>query len=237
MLVYPKIQFKADLKADTENCISFLKHKRPKQNKDFVVWFLPEDLRYILDKKISIKKRDEIIKEYVRREYEAKNKEIEEGVKKAAGEWRRAEPAYFKLIDKIFKNYHWPKGNYRGFSSIFHMFPRYVDEKIFFFPYIHKIPKFANKVIAHEMLHFIFFDYINKKYDLKQNSKIKNRSSNYIWQVSEAFNNVIEGWAPYKKIFKFGSRPYAGTEKIFARMKKQWAEKQDIDWLLDKWLK
>jgi len=237
MKQHPKIKFKADLRTDTENCVSFLKHKRPRQNKQFVVWFLPEEFRYILDKKISIKKRDEIIKEYVKHVYKIKSKEIKEETKKAISEWRKVEIKYFKLVSKIFKNHPWPKGNYRGFASIFHMFPRYIDRKIFFFPYTHKIPKFANKVIAHEMLHFIFFDYINKKYGLRQDSKIKGQPNNYIWQVSEVFNNAMESWDPYKKIFKFGSRPYSGTEKIFAQMKKRWAKKQDVDWLLDKWLK
>jgi len=199
-MVYPKIKFKADLKTDTENCISFLKHKRPRQNKQFVVWFLPLDLRYILDKKILIKKRDGIIKEYVRRAYKNKKTEIESGLKEMIENWRKVEKAYFRLVGRVFKNHPWPKGNYRGFASIFYMFPRYIDKRIFFFPYTHKIPKYANKVIAHEMLHFMFFDYIEGKYGLKENSRIKDRPANYIWQVSEVFNNVMENWELYNLI-------------------------------------
>ncbi len=233
---YPKIKFKTDLKADTDNCISFLKRDRPKQNKQFVVWFLPLDLRYILNKKITVKEREKIIKKYTKEFFKNKRKAIIGGIKQAVKEWEKVEKAYFKLVNRIFKNHHWPKGNYRGFASIFHMFPRYVDRKIFFFPYIHKIPKYANKVIAHEMLHFMFFDYIDKKYGLKEDFEMSGKSKNYVWQVSEVFNNAMEGWGPYNKLFKEKPRPYAGTEKMFTQMKKQWAEKQDIDWLLDKWL-
>ncbi|MFH1533536.1 MAG: hypothetical protein ABID64_01240 [Nitrospirota bacterium] len=116
------------------------------------------------------------------------------------------------------------------------MFPRYVKQKIFFFPHQHRITRFSNKVIAHEMLHFIFFDYLEKKFNLKEHSKIKNKPDDYIWKVSEVFNNAIEDWKPYNELFKEDPKPYPGTEKMFSKMKKQWQEKQDIDWLLEEWL-
>lgn len=239
MSFYPKIKFKVDLKADTNNCISFLKHNRSKQYKQFAEWFLPLDLRYILDKKISAKKREKIIKKYTEKNFNDKNKQeaIINGTNQAVKEWEKIEAAYFRLISRIFKNHPWPKGNYRGFASIFNMYPRYINQKIFFFPYTHKIPKYANKVIAHEMLHFIFFDYIHERYGLRERSKIKNRPDNFVWQVSETFNNVMENWKPYNMVMKDKGEPYPGTEKIFKLMTKQWQEKQDVDWLLDKWLK
>lgn len=236
MQKYPKIKFIFGLKADTDNAINFLGHRRTGQYKRFVRWFLPDDLKYILNKKYSKKQKNEIIKSYTKKVYKEKRLEIANGVGKVISDWKRVEDGYYKLVDRIFKNYPWPKGDYRGFASIFWMYPRYIDQKIFFFPYTHRIPRFANKVIVHEMLHFIFFDYIDKRYGLKYYSKIKGRPGNYIWQVSEVFNNVMEAWPTYKKISGDQARPYPGTEKMFARMKKQWSQKQDIDWLLDQWL-
>jgi len=116
------------------------------------------------------------------------------------------------------------------------MLPRYVKQKIFFFPYKHKISKYSNKVIAHELLHFIFFDYLEKNHGLEEWSKIKNKPDDYIWKISEVFNNVIEDWRPYNRLLKDKPNPYTGTEKMFEKMKKQWREKQDIDWLLEGWL-
>lgn len=237
MTIYPKIKFKIDLRVDTKNAVDFIKYNRSKQYKHFALWFLPEELRYILDKKISVSEKNKIIKDYTKKTYKDEKEEIAVGAKKVEDDWLRIEEKYFGLVDKIFKGYSWPRGNYRGYISIFKMYPRYVDSKIFFFPYKHRIPKYSNKVIAHEMLHFIFFDYINKRYSLREKSKIKNRPDNFVWQVSEVFNNVMENWEPYNKVIKDKGQPYPGTEEIYELMSKQWLERQDVDWLLDKWLK
>lgn len=85
------------------------------------------------------------------------------------------------------------------------------------------------------MLHFIFFNYLEKNFNLRENSKIKGRANNYIWKISEVFNNVIESWEPYRKIIEIKTHPYPGTEKIFNKMKDQWKRKQDINWLLSQW--
>lgn len=237
MSKYPKLNFKIDEKEDTNNCINFVKSERKGIKCQFLIWFLPDDLKYILNKNLLENERDKIIREYTNHIYKAREKEIKNGFKKAQEDWQMVEKEYFELVDKIFKNHSWPKGNYRGIVSIWHMFPRYIKHKIFFFPYKHKNLKFSNKVIAHEMLHFIFFDYLEKRFNLKEDSKIKNKPDDYIWKISEVFNNVIEDWRPYNKLLKENSRPYPGTKKMFQKMKKQWREKQDVDLLLDWWLR
>jgi hypothetical protein len=229
---YPKIKLKIDIERDINNCINFVKCENSGKRRQFLLWFLPEDFQYILSKNFSEKERNKIIKEYTKHIYKIRKDEIEKSLKNTIKDWQKVEKRYFQLVDKIFKGHPWPKGNYRGIISIYEMYPRYIQHKIFFFPYKHNIPKFANKVIAHEMLHFIFFDYLEQKYKLKEKSKIPGKSDEYIWQVSEVFNNVIEVWEPYNKIIGEKPRPYPATE-----MKKQWKEKQDIDWLLDQWFK
>ncbi len=91
-------------------------------------------------------------------------------------------------------------------------------------------------IIVHEMLHFMFFDYVEKKYGKEFGWK-KAESYGYLWKVSEAFNAVMEDWPPYKKLFLHASAPYPGTEKIEALMAKQWKRHHDIDKLLDYWLR
>jgi hypothetical protein len=234
---YPKIKLKIDIERDINNCINFIKCERSGVRRQFLLWFLPVDFQYILSKNFSEKERNKIIREYTKHIYKIRKDEIEKGLKNAKKDWQKVEKRYFQLVDKIFKGHPWPEGNYRGIISIWQMYPRYIQHKIFFFPYKHKIAKFSNKVIAHEMLHFIFFDYLEKKYKLKEKSKIPGKSDEYVWQVSEVFNNVIEAWGPYNKLFKEKPRPYPGTEKIFQKMKRQWGKKQDIDWLLDQWFR
>jgi len=236
MSKYPKIKLKIGIKGDTNNCINFIKSERKGIRRQFVLWFLPDDFQYILSKNFSEKERNKIIREYTKHIYKLREKEIKKGLAKAQRDWQKVEKEYFQLVDNIFNNHPWPKGNYRGVISIWRMFPRYVKQKIFFFPYKHKIPKHSNKVITHELLHFIFFDYLEKKFNLKEHSRVKNKPDDYIWKVSEVFNNVIEDWKPYHQLLKDKPNPYTGTEKMFQKMKKQWQEKQDIDWLLGEWL-
>ncbi len=162
---------------------------------------------------------------------------IKKGTAKTARNWKNIEKKYFAIADKIFNHHPWPKGKYIAYASIFGMFPRNIQSKYFYFPPIHPIFKFANKVTAHEMLHFIFFDYVEKHYGLKEDSAIKGKPDNYLWQVSEVFSNVMENWRPYQKIAGDKGRPYKGTEKIFNEMTAQWQKRQGIAWLLDQWLK
>jgi len=233
----PKITLKCDINQDIQNAIYFIKRKRPRKLRYFLFTFLPKELHYIIKENLPESKTKKIIGEYAKRTYKLKTRAIKEGIAKAKREWESVEKKYFTITDKIFKKYLWPKRKYIGYCSIFGMFPRNVQAKYFYFPPMHPLPKYSNKVIAHEMLHFIFFDYIQKKYGLKEHSRIPKKPDNYIWQVSEAFNNVIEDWKPYNKLIGYKPRPYQGTEKMFKKMSSQWQQKQDIAWLLDHWLK
>jgi hypothetical protein len=231
------IKFIIDYKQDTKNCFNFF-NWRNKDNKDYLKKFLPKHLQFILNKSFTKKEKDKIIREYTKSYYLNYQQYLKDNIKKIKKEWTKVEPKYYKIINKIFKNHPWPKGNYRAFGSIYNMYPRHIDSKIFYFPAETNNPQFALKVIAHEMTHFIYFDYLKKKYKLNEDSKIKGKKDEYVWLVSEIFNYTLERWAPYKKIFKNESKrkPYFGNENLCQKMHKDWQKKQDIDWLLDKWL-
>ncbi|MEK7582091.1 MAG: hypothetical protein AAB488_02070 [Patescibacteria group bacterium] len=232
----PEVLLKIDKKADIKNALLFIKYN-PKDNLRFIRWFLPKKLHHILDKRYSQKERNKIIKKYTNDIFSKREEEIKEATIKSQADWKLVKKRYFNLINKIFKKHPWPKGKYTGFTSVFCMYPRDIKEKTFSFPFFHATPRFSNIVIAHELLHFIFFDYIKNKYGLQENSKINSKKNNYVWQISEVFNSVIENWEPYYKIFKIKTlkqKPYTGRE-YFLQMKKQWEKKQDIDYLLDQW--
>lgn len=232
----PKVLLKASKEADIKNALLFIKYNL-KENLAFVRWFLPKKLHYVLNKRYSQKERNRIIQKYTNYIFDNKKKEIKKAVIKARKDWKLVEKKYFDLVNKVFKNHLWSNGKYVGFASVFCMYPRNIKEKTFFFPFRHTVPKFSNTVITHELLHFIFFDYLKTKYGLRENSEIKGKKDNYIWQISEVFNSVIENWEPYYKIFKVKTlkqKPYTGY-KYFLQMKKQWKKKQDIDYLLNQW--
>lgn len=227
----PKLKLKVNIEADIENAKWFVK------NGHFVDMFLPTNFQYVMSERFSQSERNKIITEYTKHIYKINKKEILEGTGEIEKQWLKIEDNFYELIDALFKGYAWPKGKYIGYASVYLMFPRDVQEKIFYFPYN------AEKwnplgTIAHELLHFIFFDYIEKRYGIKENDKIKGKNPKYIWQVSEAFNVVIENWKPYMEIFNTEEKSETydhGCKKVYDVMEKQWSKKQDIDSLLDKW--
>lgn len=228
----PKLTLIIDIRADTDNARWCIKSGM------FVDWFLPVNVQYITSKKFSSAEKNKIIGEYTKHIYAIRRQEVARGVKETRRQWKRVERAFYACVDKIFQGHDWPQGNYIGYASIYLMFPRNINKKTFFFPYA-KDGCDPIRTIAHEMLHFMFFDYIQKRYGLKEHDTVKGKNPKYIWQVSETFNTVIENRMPYKKIFgmKGNSKPYPGCEKMFIAMTKQWARNQDIESFLDAWLK
>lgn len=236
IIKYPQIKLKINVTRDMENCRIFIRYNT-KNNPQYIEWFLPDELQSVLKQEKRKRQREDIMAKYVRETFKNKKTIIQNNVKKAEKEWKSKEKRYFDLINKIFQGHHWPKGNYVGFASIFTMYPRNIAEKTFFLPglrYSKGTPP-ASYVIGHEMLHFMFFDYIDKHYGLKFYRKIKGKSRDYLWEISEVFNSVIENWDPYYKIIQFKTPPYVGKD-YYKKMKQQWLKNENIDDLLKSWI-
>lgn len=231
---YPKLSLVLDIEKDIENAVGFLTYEK---NPQFLGWFFSRrDIRALLEGASSMKEKKGIIPEYTKRYFAEHGSEIKRGLRDAIRDWKKIEKGYYALADVIFAGHPWPKGEYTGAVSIYTMYPRWIETRTFFFPYVHRKPQFANRVIAHEMLHFMFFDYIFRRYGLREQSKIKGREADYVWKVSEAFNTMIERWQPYKNVIGYdGGKPYPGQEEMYKKMRRQWAKKQDVAWLLDQW--
>jgi hypothetical protein len=230
----PKLKLKIDIEKDIENAQDRFWHKGKYNSPS--TWFWPREFLYIKSKNFTDAERAKIVAEQAVFFYRANRAEIKSGLATIREQWGRRQARYYRLINRIFKGFPWPAGDYTGYVSIYNMFPRNIKKKYFFFPYLSARIS-PTKVIAHEMLHFIFFDYIKKRYGIDQDTKFAGEHQLYVWRVSEVFNDTLENWGPYKKIFKLDkeSKPYPGCEKIFRTMKRQWAKSQDIDELLDKW--
>ena len=81
--------------------------------------------------------------------------------------------------------YPWPEGKYISYLSIFNCNPRFIETKEFQVSYKH--PETTNYVCVHEMLLFIFYDYLKKNFS----KEYKKLDSKYIWKLSEIFNDVV----------------------------------------------
>lgn len=222
---YPKIKFCIDLEQEKK---FFLGRKRNLQR------FLPPGIGFVVRDEF-IKNKDKILNAYLDEYYREQKDYLTDSVKNTQAKWQKVEKEFFKKVDRLFNNWPWPRGNYRAYVSIGRSFPRNINEKIFAFPMRTWKPGREDndmRVIAHEMLHFIEYDYLSKKFGLKPSEFYS--PDNTFWQFTENLNVLIENSEFWKKFsLGFQSKPYADCKKLYAKMKKSWRN-QNIDNLTKK---
>lgn len=158
------------------------------------------------------------IKSFISNEYQKNKVIIKENLKKTRKEWEEKAETYFKLAEELFPEKYWPKGEYTACATIWGMYPRFIKKRLFQVPTLKFDKQFAMALIAHEMLHFAFYRYFLKnhpEYDVEKNSFL-------IWNVSEAFNEVVQWHPKWIKQFKVGCGIYGGREKIVKKLRKKY---------------
>ncbi|MFA4872182.1 MAG: hypothetical protein WC610_03975 [Patescibacteria group bacterium] len=222
MKYYPKIKFG----------INETFEKRILYNTSHAQWALRPELKFLFKDEFK-NSRQKILSAYVDNYYEVYKKKIKEDLNKAKKNWAGVEKYFYKEVDKIFHKYPWPKGNYHAHISIWNMFPRFIKSKIFMFPSNperYKNKKFTLLVIAHEMLHFITYNYLQNKYKLKP-SESGDKDSKF-WQFTENLNVLIESGKNWRVFTEGTSKPYLECQKLYTRMKRIWETNNDIDNLI-----
>lgn len=174
----------------------------------------------------------------IRRFYNERADEIRARVEIVKADWMTVEHLFYKEVVRLFSCYPWPRppeghDRYIGNSSILGRWPRYISKKTFSFPANPSYPYtgHAVKVIAHEMLHFMEYEYMEKKFGLR--SSERNAADNTFWQFTENLNVLIESSDPWKVIrHDFVSRPYPECQELYDRMKDVWDNSQSVDILI-----
>ena len=100
--------------------------------------------------------------------------------------WQLKENKYFTVTQNYFNGFNFLPGKYIAYASVINCNPRFLDSKTFQFFYKKSIAD-AVYTITHELLHFIFFDFVEKK--LKK--EIKHLSEDQLWDLSEIFNIIV----------------------------------------------
>ncbi|MFH1047870.1 MAG: hypothetical protein V1738_06215 [Patescibacteria group bacterium] len=227
---YPSVKFIVDPAEDYQNYLQFIRYSPAR----FVKMFLPPGLAAELDRCDTVRTKNHAAKHFVERAFSDNQSTIHRTVADIKTNWRAHERPYFALMEQVFNHHPWPKGKYLGYASVFNMYRRVISDKTFYFSALN--PKHNLATTAHELTHFIFFDYLHRHYGLTESSVWPKRGRNYIWNISETFNLTLETWRPYQKIFKTVGRPYdAAHARMLPRMQKIWAQHQDVDKLLNKY--
>ncbi|MBU0998364.1 hypothetical protein KJ570_02450, partial [Patescibacteria group bacterium] len=178
----PRLVVKLNKDFDKAICDEFL--NRSEAGVDFgvgIVKIHPKLLpaQKALEKQFPIKKIDKYFDAY----YKTNDEELQESVKKAQTDWDKISEKFYKACDKYFDKHFWPKGKYEAYLSIIDCNPRFLHNKTFQVFWKHK--KGFVFMAMHEMLHFLFFDLVEK---LFPNININTQK---MWEISEVFNGLI----------------------------------------------
>ena len=164
-------------------------------------------------------------------EYYHKNRvRLRENFDTIIKEWYQVRSSYYKKVGGLLNNYPWPSGDYLACGSILYLFPRNIAKRWFTFPLSRRFN--AVQVIAHEMLHFIVYDYLEKVFGLKPSEGCD--QDNKFWQFSENLNALIEDepiWQEFMRGNKANIKPECKT--LYLEMKAVWDKDKSIDHLIE----
>ncbi|MBI5401275.1 hypothetical protein HZB05_00385 [Candidatus Wolfebacteria bacterium] len=217
MPIHPKVKFKIDYKKDVKTFFAFNNEADFDDGRN-LEWAIfskyPEFKKYKRGNKLDVSQKQ--ISKFVNSIYQKNKKIIDSNFYLYKKNWLKLEKKYFYLVDDLFDNYKWPEGKYVTYPTIWGMYPRFLEDKTFQIPFKDKKKKDINVIIAHEMLHFMFYDYFYKKYP-------KYKSNNYnffVWNISEIFNSVVQNSSGWLKIFKIKPKSYPEHENIVKILEK-----------------
>ena len=168
---------------------------------------------------------------YVSGYYKLHQKELSNAVERMRADWLTIEESYFKAVDRLF-NHPWPEGKYMCYLSIFNCNPRFIETKEFQAFYKHSAT--TNYVCAHELLHFMFYDYLEKKFS----QKYKVPGEKATWKLSEIFNDVVLRLPEFVAIT--GQKDpafYAETKEKLGGAIKFWKEAKSVKAFVTKYLR
>jgi len=223
----PKIRFKINIKLDKWKINNFL-YRKDKGGISFKQLILKTHPK--IKSMYGLEKRDaeKHIFSYINNVY-SKNKDgFEKTIYKMQSDWEKIEEDFFSITKNYFQNSEWPKGRYIAYFSISPPMPRFIDSKTFQVSYTHNGR--WRTTVAHEMLHFIFFEHVRRKYtpnlsntiENKMNTLLKNKFMISLWDLSEIINVILLNEKDFQKILPYPSTPYPKHENHYSKMKSIW---------------
>jgi hypothetical protein len=143
----------------------------------------------------NVAQRKKIIRIYFDNYYQTHRTEMLRKLKRVQNKWCKREKKYIVITENYFGGFKFPEGKYIAYASIINCNPRFLDSKTFQFFYKKSIND-AIYTITHELLHFIFFDFIKQKL----RKETKQLSEDQLWTLSEIFNVVVLKSPRYRNI-------------------------------------
>ncbi|MFA5247992.1 MAG: hypothetical protein WC415_01965 [Patescibacteria group bacterium] len=224
--MHPKVKFKIDYKKDIKTLQAFTADAAFDDGRN-LLWAVFKHYsqlkKYFSDNKIS--NNDALVK-FIKKQYFINSELMNKNLKIFATNWKKIEPNFFNLINDLFGDFSWPKGEYTAYFTIWSMYPRFLEDKTFQVPYKFRSRKYINVIIAHEMLHFIFYEYFYSLFKKYRPEKY----NFFVWNVSEIFNVIVQNSPSWLKVFGVPTMSYPEHDKIVKKINKSFVlnGKEDI---------
>jgi hypothetical protein len=215
----PKVKFKIDPRKDIGTARGFINESGfdEGRNLEWAFFKTYPELRDVI-KKNGVDYT--FLENHIAKIYRANGKTATSNFKCYESDWRKLEKRYFTLVKELFPDTPWPKGKYIAYATIWGMFPRFLDDKTFQLPIKYRSKRYVSTIIAHEMLHFIFYEHIRRNY-----RRYKNIEQDFlVWHISEIFNSLVQDSPTWLRLFKKKCMPYPEHEKIIAKLRKRYPD-------------
>jgi len=176
----------------------------------------------------DIAQKKKVFYVYFNHYYHIHERAMRRSIERLRQAWRKREKEYIAITKNFFGGFQFPQGKYIAYASIIDCNPRFLNSKTFQFFYKKSVAD-AIYTVAHELLHFIFFDFVEKK--LKK--EIKCLSEDQLWDLSEVFNVVVLESSRYCHIVnqKFVI-PYPNHQRYIHQFRKAYKNSQSAEELI-----
>ncbi len=195
----PKLTFKIDEELDVEMIKKFLKVGAG-GGFDFKQIFIEH---YPEIENIEEEDIDKFLAEF----YSRNLSKIRQAVDKFEQNWNEVSGRFWTVSNRLFKNKIALKGEYDVFITLNPFSPRFLEDESFM---IYFRGESAKGIIAHELMHFFFYQYTQKFFP-EIFSELDPDSGIY-WDMAEIFNNVVLDSEMFNFITK-EEHPYPDHEK------------------------
>lgn len=135
--------------------------------------------------------------------------------------WRRIKDEFFREINSLFGVKRRKGKVYIAYMTVMNLCPRWTSKKEFCVSFAYTVTK-NMLAICHEILHFYFYDYMNRKFPGALSADQK-------WIFSEVFNDVVMNQEQFLKFYRpIKLKPYPAYEKHFERYMKLYKGSKEI---------
>ncbi|MEK7589605.1 MAG: hypothetical protein AAB479_03225 [Patescibacteria group bacterium] len=176
--------------------------------------------------KLSSVPRETALRSYVRSYYRRHRRVLQTIAERFQKQWDQKAEEFFTELKYIFGGAAFPKGDYRGFVSIFNLNPRFLKDKAFQVYRDH--PRGPIYVAAHELTHFMFYAYSRRRFSrFFKNADPDNGS---YWSLAELFNAVVLSDPRFMKIHgNTHIDAYPAHRRYLPRLRAVWRKTHDVD--------